>query len=201
MEEVVKNDTNIVIKASVCSQFAQAKLPTFHYKCELVLVPSRLQDENNYNLSNLDLSQSIDGMYLYDNGALFHGKYFQGIDQIIEWNDKRLVMSCIAPDVEWLDQGQFPIDSVNTFFADIQYQAMVVWVQKYHQYAKSLPLSTESCTLYKQVPFGKKMYVIMEVINDSEHKLVADCTTIDEQGKIYMHTKNAAVTISKDLKW
>ena len=98
-------------------------------------------------------------------------------------------------------QGQFPVRSVNTFFSDIQYQGMVIWVQQYNEGAKSLPLATVSATLYAPVPFEKELFVHVRIVESSAFKLVADCTTYDAEGKVYMVTKGAAVTVSKELTW
>ena len=78
---------------------------------------------------------------------------------------------------------------------------MVVWVQAYHNGAKSLPLATDACTIYESIPFDKELYVHIKIVESTEFKLVASCTVYDEQGKIYMLTENAAVTISQDLSW
>ena len=104
------------------------------------------------------------GEILYKDGSLFHGKYFQGIEQILDCTENQIVLSCKAPNVPLSEQGQFPIISVNTFFTDIQYQGMVVWVQKYNDGAKSLPLQTDSAILYKDIPMGKELFVNVKII-------------------------------------
>ena len=78
---------------------------------------------------------------------------------------------------------------------------MVIWVQKYNNGAKSLPLSTESGTIYQPVPFGKDLFVNIKIVESNEYKLVATCTVYDENGSVYMLTENAAVTVSKELEW
>jgi len=90
---------------------------------------------------------------------------------------------------------------VNTFFSDIQYQGMVIWVQQYHEGAKSLPLATVSATIYEPVPFEKELFVHVEIMDNTDFKLVANCTTYDAEGKVYLVTEGAAVTVSKDLEW
>ena len=200
VEEQVKSQDEIQFVCTVLSE--GAKLPTFHYKANVTLkrigsieMPALFQPAINgtYEKKN--------GSYLYEDGSLFHGHYFQGIEEILDWDEHQVILSCRAPEVPIKDQGQFAISSVNTFFCDIQYQAMVIWVQRYNNGAKSLPLATKSATIYKPIPFGKQLNVHVDVIENSEFKMVANCTVYDEQGVVYMVTNGAAVTVSRDLTW
>ena len=145
--------------------------------------------------------KATEGEILYQDGSLFHDKYFQGIEQIIDFTEKQIVLSCKAPEVPLSEQGQFPVQSVNTFFADIQYQGMVVWVQKYLDGAKSLPLQTDSAVIFKDIPFGKKLLVNVAIREATDVKMVAECTVYDSEGTVYMQTKGATVTVSKQLAW
>ena len=138
---------------------------------------------------------------MYKDGSLFHGEYFQGIEEIIDFTESQIVLTCKAPEVPLSVQGQFPVRSVNTFFADIQYQGMVIWVQKYKDGAKSLPLQTNSATLYRPIPFGKKLWVSVNITESTDFQMIAECTVYDENGKVYMHTEGATVTVSKQLVW
>ena len=78
---------------------------------------------------------------------------------------------------------------------------MVIWVQRYNDGAKSLPLSTDSAKFYKPIPFGKQLYVHVEVIENTPFKMTANCAAYDENGEVYMKTEGAAVTVSKNLTW
>lgn len=202
LKEVQKDADTIVLETTVLSQAPTAKLPTYHYKANVTLVAKKNK------LAAPIFEHRVSGTYsptngntLYTDGSLFHDAYFQGIEQVLDWTDKQIVLKCKAPAVPVADQGQFPVITVNTFFADIQYQGMVIWVQRYNNGAKSLPLSTESGTVYKPVPFGQELFVHIEIVESSDFKMVANCTVYDEQGTVYMFTKNAAVTVSKELQW
>jgi len=78
---------------------------------------------------------------------------------------------------------------------------MVVWVQKNRDNAKSLPLQTDGAVFYKEVPFGKKLFVNVAIVEATEVKMVADCTVYDEEGNVYFTTNGAVVTISQSLTW
>ena len=112
-----------------------------------------------------------------------------------------MILSCKAPDVPLSEQGQFAIQTVNTFFADIQYQGIVVWVQKFREGAMSLPLQTDSAIIYKGVPFGKELQVNVSIREATEFQVIADCTVYDLEGTVYMQTNGATVTVSKQLVW
>ena len=200
LKEEAKSEDEIKFSATVISQ--GKKLPVIHYKAKVVIrnkkaIPAcptfKIEKRNGAELEN--------GKVLYENGALFHGPNFQGINQIIETSEKHMFLSCTAPHVSEKEQGQFPVDSVNTFFSDIQYQGMVVWVQQFNDGAKSLPLQTEKVRLFKPVPFDKLMYVHIDIIESTEFKMMANCTVMDEEGTIFMETTGAAVTVSKQLQW
>lgn len=202
LKEIQKDADTILLETTILSQAPTAKLPTYHYKAQVTLVAKKNKLELPKFQTQLSGTYSpTDGAVLYENGALFHGNYFQGIEQVLDWTEQQIVLKCKAPEVPAKDQGQFPVIGVNTFFSDIQYQGMVIWVQQYNNGAKSLPLSTEFATVYKPVPFGKELFVHIEVVESNEFKMVANCTTYDENGDVYLFTKNAAVTVSKELEW
>jgi len=178
------------------------KLPVYHYQAEVELVPKKME------LSAPIFKPSLSGNFaakpgdqLYVDGTLFHGPYYQGIDQILDFTDQQMVLACTAPEIPLSQQGQFPVNSANTFFADIQYQGMVVWVAWKNGGAKSLPLRTDRVTLYASMEFGQKLWVHVAIKESNDFMMMADCTVYDENGKVYAVTENGAVTISKDLQW
>jgi len=202
LKELEKSTDKIVFESTVSSQPKGKKLPTFHYKSKVTLINKKaIPTAPKFQATLSGNYQATTGDHLYLDGSLFHGHYFQGIEQILDWNEQQIVLSCKAPTVSAAAQGQFPVRSVNTFFSDIQYQGMVIWVQKYHEGAKSLPLATVSATIYEPVPFDKELLVHVEIVESTDFKLVANCTTYDADGKVYLVTEGAAVTVSKDLEW
>lgn len=200
IKEVEKSESQIVLETTVLSE--GKKLPTYHYKATVTLVNhTRKLDIPTFKPSLSGTYEPTLGHVLYEDGSLFHGKYFQGIEKILDWNESQIVLSCRAPEVPLADQGQFPVISVNTFFSDIQYQGMVIWVQKYKDGARSLPLQTNSATLYQPIPFDKELLVHVKIVESDDFKMVADCTVCDAEGKVYMVTEGATVTVSKQLEW
>ena len=200
LKEVEKSPEQIVFETTVLSE--GEKLPTYHYKATVTLL-NRKTDRKAPKFAH-QLSgtyQPTSGAGLYEDGSLFHGHYFQGIEQILDCTESQIVLSCKAPEVPLSEQGQFPVGSVNTFFTDIQYQGMVVWVQKFMDGAKSLPLQTDSAVIYQPIPFGKELFVHVKIAEATDFKMVAECTVYDAEGAVYMVTKGATVTVSKQLVW
>jgi NAD(P)-dependent dehydrogenase (short-subunit alcohol dehydrogenase family) len=200
LKELEKDEEKIVFDARISSK--GKKLPINHYKATITLwnqqsLPASPQFK--HQISNT--YQATKGELLYQDGSLFHGHYFQGINEILDCTEDQIVLSCTAPEVPLSEQGQFPVRSVNTFFADIQYQAMVVWVQKYYDGAKSLPLQTDCTMFYRPIPFGKTLFVTAKIEDVNESKMVAECIVYDEEGTVYTRTRGAAVTISRQLTW
>jgi len=200
LKEIEKSSEQIVFETTVLSE--GVKLPTYHYKAKVTLLNKKsIPEAPKFSHQISGSYKATEGANLYQDGSLFHGKYFQGIEQIIDFTEKQIVLSCKAPEVSLSEQGQFTVQSVNTFFADIQYQGMVVWVQKYLDGAKSLPLQTDSAVIYKDIPFGKNLLVNVTITEATDVKMVAECTVYDTEGTVYMQTKGATVTVSKQLAW
>ena len=200
LKETEKGPGQIVFETTVSSK--GDKLPVYHYKARVTLVnKNSIPEAPEFQHQLSGIYTPTEGSVLYKDGSLFHDKYFQGIDQVLDFTEDQIVLSCIAPEVPLSEQGQFPVISVNTFFADIQYQGMVVWVQKYRNGAKSLPLQTDSATLYKNIMPGEKLFVNVSIREASEFLMVAECTVYDSEGSVYMSTSGAAVTVSKELVW
>lgn len=200
LKELEKNEETIVLETVVLSE--GEKLPTYHYKATIRLIHKKQV------LSAPKFSHKISGTYqatagsvLYQDGSLFHGEHFQGIEQVLDCTEKQIVLSCKAPKVPLSVQGQFPVHSINTYFADIQYQGMLVWVQKELGGAKSLPLQTDSVIFYKQLPFEEQLFVNVSIQEATETQMIANCTVYDKTGTVYMETFGAKVTISRQLVW
>jgi hypothetical protein len=200
LKELEKGEEKIVFETTIFSE--GGRLPANHYRATVTLLNKKLFPESpKFNHQISGTYQPTDGQVLYQDGSLFHAPYFQGIKEILDCNEQQIVLSCIAPEVPLSEQGQFPINSINTFFADIQYQGMLVWVQKNYEGAKSLPLQTDSAILYRPVPFGKQLFVTVKVQEANDVKLVAECTVYDDEGNVYIKTSGATVTISRELVW
>ena len=200
LKELEKNEEKIVFGVTIFSE--GTRLPVNHYRSKVTLLNKKIipsLPKFKHTISNS--YEATEGQVLYEDGSLFHAPYFQGVNKILDCTKDQIVLSCIAKEVPLSEQGQFPVKRLNTFFADIQYQGLLIWVQKNYDGAKSLPLETECALLYKEIPFGKELFVSVKIKEATNSKLEAECTVYDDNGIVYLQTLGAIVTISKQLVW
>ena len=196
LEETVKADSKIGLKAMVSSQNEAGK-PRFHYRAEITLLTT-LPDAPIY--ANFDATDAnvLDKATLYQNGTLFHGPNFQGVEQVLNISPSKVTMRCNLAALSAAEQGQYQVQSFNPFIADGQFQSMVIWARHFHD-AGSLPLHTDRGEQFRPIPFNQTTYVSMEVKESTDSELVADILTHDENGRLYARVLGAKVTISKQL--
>jgi len=200
IKEIKKSEGKIDFETTILSE--GGKLPTFHYKSTVTIINKKsIPTAQKFTHKVSGNYTPTDGAILYKDDTLFHGPYFQGIQQVLDCNAEQIVLSCKAPEVPVSVQGQFAVQSINTFFADIQYQGILVWVAKNKDGAKSLPLQTDDAIMYKQVPFGKELFVHIGIQSHSETQMAANCTVYDADGTVYIETHGASVTVSQGLTW
>nr|WP_052056734.1 type I polyketide synthase [Colwellia psychrerythraea] len=211
---------SLVVDTKISSTNEQGK-PVFHYGAQLTLVAKAQKEEaptvelilpetSPEILSETVTASSENADALYTNGTLFHGESLQGIKAILECNEQGLLLRCQVPEVASLKQGEFPISPVNSanehaniFANDIAYQAMLVWVKKQLGLG-SLPSSTDSWTVYRDVSFGENFTLKLTVVKSSgkgkqRGSLVADIEMIDENNRLLSEIKSAKVTASANL--
>ncbi len=197
IKEQSKTDERIVCAVTIYSK--GGKLPLNHYRSTVALARKR-SDKPIFQTPQLK-ENKIEGATFYKDGSLFHGAFYQGIEEVIAMDEDQVLLKCKAPSVSFENQGQFPSTSLNAFFLDIQYQGMVVWVQKFHNGANSLPLQTLKGMVYGEIPADKSFYVHIKIQENSAAKMIADCTVFDENGAVYLFTEGAGLTVSEGLKW
>ena len=197
MKEQSKTADTIICDVTVYSK--GAKLPLNHYRSTVTLSRKRAE-KPKFQTPTLK-ENKIDGATFYKDGSLFHGAFYQGIEEVLSMDAAQVLLKCKAPAVSFEDQGQFPSTSLNAFFLDIQYQGMVVWVQKFHNGANSLPLQTLKGLVYGEIPADKSFYVHIKIQENSAAKMIADCTVYDENGDVFLFTQGAGLTVSEGLSW
>ncbi len=196
LEEIAKTENEVIFKVVVWSKNQTGKT-RYHYRAEITLL-QKLPDAPHYEAFDSAETQTLSYAEIYQNGTLFHGPSFQGIEKVLNISLQKVTMRCVLPEISEAQQGQFQVQSFNPYIADGQFQSMVIWARYFHE-AGSLPLQTRRGEQYRPIPFGETSYVSMEVKNSTDTKLVADIITHDAQGQIYAQVFDAEVTISKQL--
>ncbi|WP_019027445.1 type I polyketide synthase [Colwellia piezophila] len=201
------NDS-LIVDSKISSVNADGKL-VFHYGAQLTLV-NELAVSPTVELTIPATGETA--AELYSNGTLFHGPSLQGISEILECNEQGLLLSCQVPEVASAKQGEFAVPCLgnimgknqsNIFANDIAYQAMLVWVKKQLGLG-SLPSSTQSWTVYREVALGERFYLQLKVVKSSAKgkqrgSLVADIQFIAENKQVLSELKSAKVTASANL--
>ncbi len=196
LEETEKSGGTVAFKAVIRSTAPDGK-PRYHYRAEITLKQT-LPDAPLYPAFDGAETGPILNTELYQNGTLFHGPCFQGVERVLNISPQKVTMRCALPEISPAQQGQFQVRHFNPFIADGQFQSLVIWARHFHQ-AGSLPLQAGRGEQYRPIPFGETSYVSMEVKSSSDSKLVADIITHDAGGLVYARVLDAEVTISKQL--
>ncbi len=184
IKEQSKTADHIVCDVTVYSN--GVKLPLNHYRSTITLSRKR-SDKPKFQTPTIK-ENKIDGATFYKDGSLFQGPFYQGIEAVLSIEKDQVLLKCKAPAVSLETQGQFPSTSLNAFFLDIQYQGMILWVQKYHNGANSLPLQTIEGLVYGEIPANKSFYVHMKIQENSAIKMIADITC-------FLYTSRAHETV------
>jgi polyketide-type polyunsaturated fatty acid synthase PfaA len=188
---------NIVCKVQIWSENAKG-MRINHYGANITLVAPGNRAEAPLYVADLSDETLISGESLYNDGTLFHGPRFQGIDAVLNHSAQKLTLLCTAKDVPAAEQGQFPVGVSNAYVDDLMFQAMLVWARLYHQ-AGSLPSQAKQLDQYAVIAPGQSFYLSLDVVSQSSSNLVADITLHDEHGVVYARMSSGEVTISKSL--
>jgi acyl transferase domain-containing protein len=197
LEEVnVSGPGEVRLKAMIWSELPNGK-PRYHYSSEVTLV-QELPPSPYYQ--SFDLTPNLEAGKLspYQDGTLFHGSSFQGIQRVLNLTPERLTLECVLPQLENDQRQQFDDRAIDAIAHDIQYQCILIWVRQFHQ-AGSLPLSCQLAEQFRPVPIGVPIYVSLEVLSSTATKLLANVITHDAQGQVYSQVSGAEVTISQAL--
>ncbi|MGJ3246537.1 MAG: SDR family NAD(P)-dependent oxidoreductase [Elainellaceae cyanobacterium] len=136
------------------------------------------------------------GKSLYQNGSstLFHGPCFQGIKQVINISRDTITVECALAQISEQQQGQFPVQTINSYLCDVQVHPMWLWVQHFYQQA-CLPAEIERVEQFVAVPFDQTFYISCDIHSKTETALVANLIAHDRHGKIYSRMIGAKGTV------
>ena len=173
----------------------------FHYSGQVILTKNLPDQPVHLPVSQMSLDESsfkpcID---FYQDGTLFHGPAFQGIQELLQINENRVITRVYLPEMDTRVQGQFPVRSTNPFINDAAVQSLLVWTQEFYD-APCLPSRLHQWDNYKVVPFDEPVYVILDVTYHNENAVVGDILVQDENGSEFFKLSGLEGTVSKHLK-
>ena len=202
LQETARENGNFSeIEVKVSSQSASGnsakKRPRFHYSTQVRLV-QQIPETPLHDRIDLSNTHNLPGSSFYQDGTLFHGPKFQGIEQVLNINEQGLTLECSLPEISSTEEGQFASQNFNPFAVDLAFQAMLIWAWRFHQ-SGSLPLKTDMLEHFRKVPFETRFYLSMSVNKNSPTALSANLFLHDEKGLMYARMLGAEVTLSKSL--
>jgi NAD(P)-dependent dehydrogenase (short-subunit alcohol dehydrogenase family) len=143
-----------------------------------------------------DPDEEMNGQKLYEEGILFHGPAFQGVEKVLHISENKLVMQLCLPKTDERFQGQFPVQNKNNpYIYDAIVQILLIWTQVYHK-APCLPSSLIKMEQYRNIPFEEACIVTMEVQSNTETAVVGNIRAQDPQGHVYVRFTALEGTIS-----
>ncbi len=140
-----------------------------------------------------------EGATFYEDGTLFHGPAFRGVEALLDFTPTSLVLRCRLPQRPPQEAGQFRIRAFNPFITDVTLQSLLIWSQMTYGYG-GLPLRIAAAEQYLPLPFDRTLYARMQVVAADKRHLVADVTVHDAEGRIHSRILGAEITLSPRLK-
>ena len=175
--------------------------PLYHYSLNVTLLreipPTTIHNVNRQ--PSAGTNEGILGKALYEDGTLFHGPSFQGVQRVISLGEDRLVLECLLQPIPPDRQGQFPLQTYNPFACDAIVQSLLIWAQRYYQ-APCLPSHLVRLEQFRAIPFGALSLVEMKIISHNQTSVVADIIVTDTQGAVLAKFTGLQCTISPALK-
>lgn len=196
LKEIEKSEEKIVFDTIIWSKHPNGR-KIYHYSVRVTLM-HETPTPPVYQLPARQPGEEIAGSLLYENGTLFHGPSFQGVERVLHLSRGKLVMRVVLPHIEDRIQGQFPAYTANPFIYDAIVQCVLIWAQYFYQ-APCLPSSLRKLEQFMPIPFGVPCTVTMEVESQSSTSVVGNILVQDEQGRTYIHLDGLEGTISPYL--
>ena len=175
--------------------------PQYHYSlCTTLLRQVPQTTIHNVNLqSSAGINEGILGKALYEDGTLFHGPSFQGVQRVISLGKDQLILECLLQPIPPDRQGQFPLQTYNPFVYDAIVQSLLIWAQRNYQ-APCLPSHLVKLEQFKAIPFGALCLVDMKITSHNQTSVIADIIVTDTQGMVLAKFTGLQGTISPALK-
>jgi len=140
---------------------------------------------------------------VYNGTTLFHGPAFQGIEHVLNYNDKRFTAKCRSVPLSGAQRGDFTTDAPqDPFVADISFQAMLVWARMLRN-SGALPNNIERFDFHKEIPAGTSYYTTIEPSTSGglpDRIWKCKFSMHDEQGEVFLSGRSSVV-LNKNLKF
>jgi NADP-dependent 3-hydroxy acid dehydrogenase YdfG len=173
----------------------------FHYSGRVTLKkrPRPLRQHPPIETFELDSSKYRDGNGLYQDGTLFHGPTFHGIQQVLQVNKEKVITKVLIPQIDISVQGQFSARITNPFINDAIVQSLLLWTQEFYD-APCLPSRLHNWEQFRMIPFDVPVWAILSITYHNDHAVVGNILVQDENGSEFFTYTGLEGTISNHLK-
>jgi len=195
-----KSEVSIRCAVKIFSQHNNGK-PLFHYQADVLLLnqlPENPLHDLPVHLNNFKQDE-LQSLTLYEDGTLFHGPSFQGVKQVLDISEERILLKCCLPYFSTKDQGQFPVDTQNPYLNDAIVQSLLIWTQHFLQ-TPCLPSRLKRLEQYQAPLFDQTYLVELQIVSQTDTSVVADLFVVDESGKLIVKLTELQGTISPLLR-
>ncbi len=195
--QITRQDKQAIsLSGKVWSLDAQGRR-RYHYGCEVLLSTSLPPQPTKVIPAFGDAPLKTREM-LYEEGSLFHGPAYQGMEALWHMDEKELWYTCRLSEPDAKMQGEFPLQTSKTFTTDAMCQGFLVWAF-YQHHTSCLPSGMDKIQLYELLPFDETFWVHLRITEHQGHRIVGDVTAVNAEGKVLVITEGVALTATPEL--
>jgi NAD(P)-dependent dehydrogenase (short-subunit alcohol dehydrogenase family) len=196
LEKSQSIDGEQLIEAVVTSHNEKGRR-IFHYSGNAILTKV-LPAAPVVQIPDFEKLEMKEGRIFYEDGTLFHGPLFQGVQKVAFEGNETVFTRIMLPPMPYKSQGQFPVGSTNPYINDAVVQSLLIWSQEVYS-APCLPSRLREWVQYRPIPFGVPIWAVLNVAYHNEHAVTGDLLVAGEDGKEYFRFNGLEGTISQQL--
>lgn len=196
LEKTQSSEGEQYIEAVVTSHNEKGRR-IFHYSGKAIL-SKNIPAAPVLQIPDFEKLDMKDAQILYEDGTLFHGPLFQGVQKVAFDGNEKVVTRIMLPPMPFQSQGQFPAGSTNPYINDAVVQSMLIWSQEIYA-APCLPSRLREWEQYRPIPFGVPIWAVLNVAYHNEHAVTGDLLVAGEDGRVYFLFNGLEGTISQQL--
>jgi NAD(P)-dependent dehydrogenase (short-subunit alcohol dehydrogenase family) len=181
----ITKEKGLALETKIWSQTRNGQ-PRYHFSAQIQLQRHSLDSLSDQSLCIDRKPPTLDQAYQYQQGeaGLFHGPTFQGVEVVLHSSPERIVTQCSVAKANRRQQGQFPVQTVNPYIADVQIHSLWIWTQQFCQQG-CLPSEIGQYEQFETIPFDHTFYVTCDVKSQAGTAVVANIIAHDQAGKVY----------------
>jgi NAD(P)-dependent dehydrogenase (short-subunit alcohol dehydrogenase family) len=190
VKETAKPSSGEIEFEVVISAEVQGQTKRF-YQGEVAIAPTLTADQELKVVPFNSTHAPAPAASLYEKGILFQGTSFQGIESVAHVSSTKVALNCVAPKLDDVMQGQFPVQSCSGFALDTICQAIALWGQ---QEKRSRFTLTEFQRLeqFKKLECGQRYFLLAEFAVQNAANVTANITIHDQDGEAYLKVRVTA---------